>query len=347
MNKNASDIINAEKRDINKLLKKAVFVQNPLSEEFFNDYQHDDTDFKKAYNSDKTKMFYNYLYWKCKYNENINLQMYGTTRGGKTSAGIKIALLLSKIHNVEFPLNADYIFPNQSQFLRYFPKCQTKRTYVIDEQKLKRTQLGSFSEDAELTDINKISAKKMFNQIWISPDLVDRGGEYALKTIALDRELALTKCLIADLRNMEDGFFKFFGTVIIRHYDIDVLKISPEELKQIPNKKLNEMQILRKNYENKKDIGILSVVNRLSSERATYRLIDAYKLSHDTLYQKAKNITEKTIIARVTFPEGYTEDELEEIVRLARNKDILREIMIRKKIKIPDIKNETVTLEDF
>lgn len=327
---------------VNKLISdtnKADFIQNPLAKKFFEHYQNDDTEFKKAFNSNETYFFWWYIYWKIKYNENINLSWFGTARSGKTSAAASVAFKIGELENYPFPVDSSCVFQNQTQYLRFAPFAKENHTYIIDEQKHRHTQIGSYAEEEELNDINRICAKKCIHNLWLSPDFVNRGGEYALKTIALDRKLKLIKCLIMDLRNIEDGFFKTFGYTVIRHYDISVTEISPAQLKKIPDKKLNPYQLFRKNYEAKKDKGIEETIKRMSGERVIYRLQDSIKLSTNPIFLKCKNQMERLVLARAILPAGYVEDEIREIAKLAVSPKIAKEtinLLRRRKIKEPE-----------
>jgi len=313
---------------LENLHKKSNFLQSPLSIQFFKQYQVDDDDFRKAYNQDQTRNFYRYIYFKSKHFEPINLSLYGLQRGGKSSVGISLALDIAKITSIPFPLDSSFIYKNPSTFLKDIPNFKKQETKIIDEQKIKKTGIGSFAESWEIEDLSHIAAKLAINFIWISPVLfTERDSEYALKVIGICRETCLTKCLLLDLKNSEDGFFRMFGFCVFQHYDLSVNRISPEQLIKLPDNTLKPEQLLRKNYEIRKDIWIKEIQSRFTSDRAIHRLEEAIKLTQNEMYQKCKNSKQRITTARILLPEGYVEEELDEIVNLTTSPELLFDLL--------------------
>jgi hypothetical protein len=312
------------------LAKKSKFIQNPLSVKFFKKFQVDDDDFRNSFNMNLTDDFLSYLYWKVKYDEPVNLSIYGTQRGGKSGMGMGIGLFLSELTKSPFPADASHILKNPSIFLRMLPDMKEHGAYIVDEQKVSRTQSGSVSEEWEISDVAHIIAKKCINQIWIAPVLFpERDSEYALKVIGLDRRLAMTKALLIDLKNSEDGFYRMFGYVVWRHYDATVSVISPAKLIKMADDSLTAAQLLRKNYELKKDEWIEEIKARMSSDRNLQRIEEAYILTMDSLFVTCKNNLHRKTVARVLLPAGYTEDEIEEIIKLAGDRALVGRILMR------------------
>ena len=324
---------------LEKLSETAVFVRNPLADDSAKQRQRDNEELLRGYNRNLTSEFFRFLFWKISHRENIDLSFYGVPRGGKTGSATSVALDIASLSGIPFPLDSSQIFRNQSEFLRATPTAKSGGVYVIDEQRRRHTQIGSWAEEQELEDISNICAKRMIHKLWVCPILIPRGSELALKVVALDRRLALAKAIIYDLDDDGSGLPFPQGFTVIRHYDPSVSTIQPEALIKLPPKSLTPMQLLRANYEKRKDAGIDRLLERASSESVLFRLEDAKALSRDPLFQKCDNIMERKVIARLAFPEGYVEEAIEEIVRLASNKkglldDLLERERSRSKAKI-------------
>jgi len=302
---------------------RANFIQNPLASAFFQQFQNDDPEMGIALNLNRTREFYQYLFWKTTHREPINLSLFGVQRGGKSGVASDLALIHSKLNGILFPENAERILKNQNSFLRNLPFARDNFLYVIDEQKIGHSQIGGWATEWEIEDFNKITAKRCISEIWVCPDLIDRGGEYALKILGLDRKRRMAKCLIFDLRNSEDESYKIFGWTAVRHYDPTINSISPERLLKIPDSKLRYPARLRKNYEKKKDIQIEELSKRYQNDRNLFRLETALELCKDDLFSRAKNSVERKVVARTLLPDALVEEEIEEIIKLATNPEFL------------------------
>jgi len=319
--------------------EKARFIQNPLASAFFQQYQADDEEMGIALNLNRTKEFYQYLYWKTIHREPINISIFGVQRGGKSGVGMNLGLIHSRLNGIKFPVNGERIFKNQNAFLRSLPESKDNFLYIIDEQKVGHSQIGAWATEWELTDFNFITAKRCVSQIWISPEMTDRGGEYSLKVLGLDRKRQMSKCLIFDLRNSEDECFKIFGWVAVRHYDKTINDISPELLTGNKEKKINAIPVsslrypalLRKNYEEKKDKQIQEISIRYQNDRNLYRLETALELTKDDLFAIAKNSIERKVVARTLLPDSLVEEEIDEIIKLATNPEFLISLIERVK----------------
>ena len=302
---------------------RADFIQNPLATAFFEQYQDDDPEMALALNLNRTREFYQYILFKIRHREPVNLSVFGTQRGGKSGVATDLALIHSRLTGVRFPVNAERILKNQSAFLRFLPLTRDNELYIIDEQKIGHTQIGGWAAEWEIEDFNKITAKRSISEIWICPDLIDRGGEYGLKVLGLDRKKRMAKCLIFDLRNSEDETYKIFGFTAVRHYDPTINEIKPELLIKIPDSRLRFPALLRKNYELKKDKQIEELSLRYNNDRNLFRLDIALRLSKDELFAKAKNTVERKVVARTLLPDALVEEEIEEIIKLSANPEFL------------------------
>lgn len=305
------------------------FIQSPLATEFFNQYQIEDEDYKRAMNYDVTETLFRYLFWKIKNDEPINFSTAGIQRGGKSGLTMSLALDISETTGIRFPTDASFIYRNQAAFLNDLPRLVPHGTYIIDEQKTMRAQAGSFAQEQELEDFSHITAKDCINSFWNCPDFQDRDSEYGLRIIALDRKKALTKALLFDLKNSDDGFIRMFGSVVVKHYDPSVSWLKPDILVKKKDSELTAAQLLRKNYELKKDAWNLDIRMRRSADRPVYRLEAAVKLTTDEIFRSCKNKIQRKIVARTIVPPGFVEDEVDEIVDLAANPHILFPLLKR------------------
>jgi len=323
-----------------KLLKffgikeKTKFILNPLVEDSYLEKFNDDESFAECYHKAKTAKFLRYLLFKAHNLENLSLAVFSKfQRSGKSGVGNSINFIFSRLINYNYSVRD--IFANQNEFLDAIPKRPFNSCSLIDETTILRSGLGSHAAEEELEDIIKITAKQLLHTIQIYRNVPHETlSHYALEPIAKDGKTAQTKCLLFDLKDYEIGYMRLLGYVVIPHYDKSIGQINHFELKNL--KKMTPMQKFRLAYENKKDAWNKSVKYRTPSSRSRQRIHYAQILRKNQMFQLCKKNAEYSVVARQVCPKGFTEDELREIIMLAKNKNILDSLTKKKSKTLTD-----------
>jgi Skp family chaperone for outer membrane proteins len=311
-----------------KIATNLKFVVNPLQQKAIDQRCELDVEYANAANTNLTMAFWRYILYKAKYFENLEFACFSNfQRSGKSSAALGIALFFSELIGYKMSVEKD-IYPNQHAFLFDVPKRAFNSIAIIDETQNLLAQMGSYVSDQELGDIQKIIAKEMIHTIQVFRRLTyESNAHYALEPIGKDYNTACIKCHLYDMAASNNiGYNKLLGYVIVPHYDKSVVKVNQFDLEKIPAKKLTPAQVFRLEYEKKKDAWNEDLKYRSIGERAKQRLIEAEKLSRDDLFNKCKTQIQFQAVARYKISRGYSEDEIKEIIALARNKKIIGEL---------------------
>lgn len=310
------------------IVKNPTFVINPLQKKAIDQRSELDTEYAQATTSNSTVPFWRYVLYKAKYYENLELAVFSNfQRSGKSSVALAIALFYCQLIGYKMTVKND-IYPNQHAFLFDVPKRKFNSMALIDETQRLVAQMGSYVSDQELSDIQKIIAKEMMHTVQVFRRLsYETNAHYALEPIGKDFKNGLIKCHLYDMAASNNvGMNKLLGYVIVPHYDKSVVKVNQFDLEKIPKKKLTTVQKFRLAYEKKKDAWNEEIKYRSIGERAKQRLIEAEKLSQDEIFKKCKTQIQFRSVARYRLGRGYSEEEIREIIELARNQSIMQEL---------------------
>jgi len=136
-------------------------------------------EFARMLSMNISRQIFDYLRYKVKMRENVNVAFKGETRSGKSTAGLAISTFICSLTGVPLDVNK-HICANESEtdfcesnhLQEYYQRVQNaefNEVYQIDEQKEAKFGIGSFREEMSIQDIQNILAKKCIHTIWIYP----------------------------------------------------------------------------------------------------------------------------------------------------------------------------------
>jgi hypothetical protein len=246
-------------------------------------------------------------------------------RSGKSGLGISIAQFFARL--LRYKITVDDIYPSQLAWLGDVPNRKFNSIGIMDEVHNLQAQIGAKVATEELADMQRIIAKELLHSFYITSAIdYDSTAHYGIEPIAFDYEHSLTKALLYDVDKSDTGFNVLLGYIVFPHYDTSISKVNHFELEDMKSK-LTEAQKFRLAYEKKKDAWNKDIKTRGIGERAKERVMIADKIADNPVFMQAKNMSERVAIARFQLPAGYAEDEVREICMLAKDRDLLNQIL--------------------
>jgi hypothetical protein len=284
---------------------------------------------RRALVNDFTDLFMKTLYFKVtrKPPENINIEIKGQTRSGKSTCGITLGILISKWWGHEF--TEDNILPNQSELLYRLKDAKYGETFLIDEQVPETWGEGVMRETEQLGMNLNICAKKCNNLLFIyPPTFTSRNSPFGLEAMAKDTVNKYVKCFYYNLERRE-----FAGAMIPRGY-VYIPKFVDIKYKNLPESMWSDVRIanfkekkydydsqLEENYEAKKDSWIEDIRNMDAGVREKKKLEIAKKLAKNDAFLSLRNMGQKLAYLQLMVHKGemieMTKSELESIANMA------------------------------
>lgn len=304
-------------------MRTVNFEVDPMVAHKIQTQMNDNPRFAQTINTNITKLFYEYLMYKVKMRENLNIAIKGETRSGKSTVAISLGNFIASMTRVPYgPFN---ICANESEYYTKVRKAKFNELYHIDEQKESKFGAGSFREEMGIMDIQNIIAKQCVHTIWIYPsDFIARNSVYGLETYGKDLKNKLIRCLVYDVRRTVMGMATPLGYLIIP-------KLAEEKYQQMNEKiwsnyrvnnkyKLNRTDfdsMLEEQYEQKKDTWIQKEQDRDFGTHHEERFKLGVWLGEQRQFHEQETKPKQRILARQIFRD-LTEGEIDEVVETAR-----------------------------
>jgi len=275
---------------------KFDFSEEPLQRKLLDLEAQKSPALHRALNSDLTQEFIMSLYYKATMSppENINIEIKGQTRSGKSTVGITLGILISRWWGHEFTI--DNIMPNQGELLYRLKDAKYGETFLVDEQTPECYGEGIIRETEQLGMNLNICAKKCNNLIFIyPPNFLSRNSPFGIEALAKDTVNKYTKCFYYDLRRKEfggtqipTGFLILPKTQDIKYKKLPRANWSEKRIRNFEEKGYDFDSELEEQYEEKKDTWIEKVRNMDSSTRDKKKQELANELSQDSKFLKLK-----------------------------------------------------------
>ena len=233
-------------KQIHVELGKMVFELDALQQELLNRYLRQDVNFLKAFYSNYTELFMQFLRDKARLNEPITLSIMGQTRSGKSTSGITVAGLLMESRGKL--MDANHIVSDQFKFMSalkdekitHFGDC-----FVIDESKDAVFGVGSQAKKFKLGDIQNIIAVNNISTVWIRPDGWSfEQAQYGLRAFGRGQfyrdgskaPCRLNRFMLYNLQESSSGGSLPLGMIYLPHFS-DILKNGEQLWKDYSEKK--------------------------------------------------------------------------------------------------------------
>lgn len=306
------------------------FKQEPLAEKLINyEIARSPDTLGRAMTTDLTPYFFQNLFHKVnqKPPENINLEIKGQTRSGKSTDGLTIYVWECKAYGYE--PTVENILPNQAELLYKLKDARFGESYLIDEQTPETYTEGISAEAEQLGKNLNICAKMCNNLTFIfPPKFTIKSSPYGLETIGKDTTNFWNKCLLYDLSDRRLlGFSAMpMGYVLIpkfldkKYYQKPREKWSEKKLQTYINRGYEYLSQLEEDYETKKDIWIEEVRSLSGNSRNKIKEEYAQTLADDLLFSSLSN-KERSAYVQIKINAGefmeMAKTEIETIVSMA------------------------------
>ena len=175
--------------DIKKLkfefdLANADYQIDALQNRLLEFYIRADSKFRRAFSTNYTNDFFQYMKDKSRLNEPIHISIIGNTRSGKSYVAISLCAFHMACYGKIF--TADYICGNAYEFLerlKVMPEDELKNSiFLIDEEKQSVYGVGSVAKKMKLTDVQNIIAINNISTISLNPNSwANKEANYGLR----------------------------------------------------------------------------------------------------------------------------------------------------------------------
>jgi len=250
----------------------AEFKIDPVRDMIMQENQRNNPQWRKSYNTNYTDRFVDALKFKVEYKENLNIEIKGDTRSGKSTGGMLLGLMVSSMWKM--PFSIENICEDQSALIKKLETAEFGETFLVDEQKGELFGEGVNREAQQLGDIQNICAKNCNNMIWIYPTRFNsRRGQHGLEAYGKDTENKFVRFLYYDMRGGGDQYFYPKGVVELPKFIEKAYVNLPrgkwsDYRKKIFDEGRPQMDSwLEEEYEIKKDAWINEVLKRQGSSR--------------------------------------------------------------------------------
>lgn len=303
---------NEEKFNIKDLhfefdLKDANYEIDILQTRLLQVYLRADPRFRRAFSTNYTNDFFQFLKDKTRLREPLHLSIMGQVRSGKSSIAITIAIFLMACFGKKFTV--DYVCANSYEFiekLKVMPQEKLDNScFVIDEQKQSVYGVGSIAKKMKLTDVNNIIAIRGISTISLNP--ITWANKEAFYGIRLFGRCFKTKTCRMMLYNLQAGGKQSelpMGNLYIPIFTTFLPKNYADELEKAYLEKKNEW--VRGEMRGEGDV--LYEIKRKSAE----------SFVRDKNYLELKNRGQKEAYIGIKLGSEWTKSEIEEIFQITK-----------------------------
>lgn len=286
-------------------LSQAHYEIDALQNELLKFYLRADPRFKRAFHTDFTPTFLQFLKDKARLQEPIHLSIMGNTRSGKSSIGMTLTGYLMALYQKR--LTIEYICANVFEFLEKIQTTdleETKNTcYQIDEEKQSIYGVGSVAKKMKVSDVQNIIAINNISTIMLNPTgWANKESNYGLRIFGRCFQTRTCRAMLYNLMEKGSGGELPMGMVYL-----------PIFTEVLPYGKELEIDYLRKKqlWVNAEQSGKGDVLFDLKRRTAD-------KFCHDLKYMSIKTKTERLTYIGTIMGSEWTKGEVEEIESLTK-----------------------------
>lgn len=287
-------------------LGKAYFELDALQEEMLKFYVRADPKFKRAFFTDYTEQFFQYLNDKARLLEVAHLSVMGNTRSGKSYSAMSLAFIMNLLHGRIMDMR--YVCANQFDYLeaiKAMPMEDLKNScFLIDEDKGGVFGTGSIAKKTKLLDVQNIIAKQNISTISLTPHkFANENANYGLRTMGRDFKQKINRFMLYNLQEGDRGGSKPMGMCYIPIFT----KLLPKEISDK----------LEKEYEEKKDEWIEKEQRGEGDVLYKIKKNSAKVFADDEKFLGLSKKDEKLAYIGVKLGSEWTRTEINEIYNLA------------------------------
>jgi len=303
---------NEEKFDVSKLhfefdLSKANYEIDVLQNRLLQVYLRADPKFRRAFSTNYTSDFFQFLKDKARLREPIHLSVMGVVRSGKSYSAISICAFLMALFNKKFTI--DYIVGNAMEFLerlRTMPEEKLKNScFLIDEEKSTMFNLGSIAKKTKLQDVQNIIAINNISTVMINPiSWQNKEANYGLRNFGRCFKTKTCRLMLYNLMEKGRGGELPLGNVYIPIFTAFLPKSYADELEKAYLEKKNEW--VRGEMRGEGDV--LAEIRKKSAE----------SFMRDKKYLELKKRGEKEAYIGIRLGSEWTKGETQQIYEITK-----------------------------
>lgn len=222
-----------EIKNIDIDISQALFELDALQGELINRYLRQDRNFLRAFHTNYTSLFFQFIKDKVRLNEPFGISIMGQPRSGKSVSAITIAGLAmesrGRIMDTKHIVSDSYKFMEalKDENITHFGDC-----FVVDESKQAVFGTGSTAKKVKLLDIQNIIAVNNISTLWLRPDgWAAETSMYGLRAFGRSQfckdgkllPMRINRFMLYNLQESSAGGSLPLGMVYLPHF-ADILK---------------------------------------------------------------------------------------------------------------------------
>jgi hypothetical protein len=286
-------------------LSQAFYEIDALQNELLKFYLRADPRFKRAFYTDFTSMFLQFLKDKARLEEPVHISIMGNTRSGKSSIGMTLTGYLMALYGKK--LTISQICANVFEFLETLqntPLEETKNTcYQVDEEKQSIYGVGSVAKKMKVSDVQNIIAINNISTIMLNPTgWANKESNYGLRIFGRCFKTRTCRAMLYNLMEKGSGGELPLGMIYL-----------PIFTEVLPYGKELEADYLKKKqiWVNREQQGSGDVLFDLKRKTAE-------KFCKDPRYMGIKHKLERLTYIGTIMGSEWTKGEIEEIESLTK-----------------------------
>jgi hypothetical protein len=286
-------------------LREANYEIDILQNKLLQFYLRNEIRFRRAFNTDYTADFLQFLKDKARLREPIHLSILGVVRSGKSYTAVTIASFMMALYGKKFTI--EYICANAYEFLeklKSMPQEKLLNTcFLIDEEKQATFGIGSIAKKIKLNDVQNIIAINNISTISLTPHgWAYREAMYGLRLFGRCFKTKTTRSMLYNLQEKGKGGELPLGNVYLPIFTAFLPKDYADELEKQYLEKKNEW--VRGEMRGEGDV--LYEIKRKSAEA----------FCRDEKFKGLKKKAEKITYISLKLGSEWTKGEVDEIYQI-------------------------------
>ena len=288
-------------------LSKSNYEIDVLQNRLLQVYLRADPKFRRAFSTNYTSDFFQFLKDKARLREPISLSVMGVVRSGKSYSSISIATFIMACYGKLFGI--EYICANAFEFLeklKTMPQEKLKDScFLIDEDKQAIYGVGSVAKKMKLTDIANIIAINNISTISLNPiSWANKDCMYGLRIFGRCFKTKTVRCMLYNLQEKGRGGELPLGNLYIPSFVVFLPEPYASKLEKEYLQKKNEWV----NLEMREGQDVLYEIKKKSAE----------SFMRDKQYLELKKRGEKETYIGLKLGSEWTKNEIEQIFEITR-----------------------------
>lgn len=300
--------ITYDKLNLTHDLTNADYQLDAIQQEMLKLYIRNDLKFQRAFMTDFTQYFLQFIKDKIRLKEPITLSTMGVVRGGKSYGMIAVCVIHQALQGRLF--TSEYICANEMEFmdkLRDFPQDKlSDRIFLIDEEKKAMYGSGSVAKKMKAEDVSNIIAINNISVIRINPVHFPSSevAWYGLRAFGRCFKTGTIRFMLYNLQEGEHGSFRPVGMVYLPMFT----KLLPKDLADEVEKGYLEKKNAWVMKEQRGEMDVLQEIKKRMAE----------KFVNDEQFKSITKKNERLVYVQQVLGSEWTTSETKDILTLAQ-----------------------------